>query len=717
MSITSDEVNFLVYRYLQESGFQHSAYMFGMESQIASTNIQGKLVPPAALISIIQKGIQYVETELSLDEDGTLLEGTMRESLSLIDACMPDVIKHKREKLKEFQLNTTKNESHDVTSQKDMIVTSSTSANAVLGGDKNQQQENKPIATTPMIIPPQETPPTSLPAPQQSLAAPIITSQQMTSSAQQQQKQQQIVTSSNQVATSQHNNGDQSKLPPPPMTSQHQLLHHNNQNMTSHNQNMTSQAHHVVNIQNPHSNPAPPVSANLQIQQPNIQEMKSQVHIQEPHMKIAKLEPMEIDVKPYQDTKSGGYQDNKTGGYQESKPPQNNQLHSNMYQQQKGGKISIKMTNAQVLKGHESEVFICAWCPTRDLLASGSGDSTARLWDISPKSQGNPQHSNGLHSNGSSGGRQLVLRHCIRGEGNEEVPSNKDVTSLDWNSNGTMLATGSYDGIARLWNTEGKLERTLGEHKGPIFALKWNKQGNFILSAGVDKTTIIWDSCTGMLKQQFAFHSAPALDVDWQNNESFASCSTDKTILVCKLNEKNPTKKFIGHTNEVNAIKWDPSGQLLASCSDDMTIKLWSMKNDNYIQNLLAHKKEIYTIKWSPTGPGSCNPNQPLTLASASFDSTVRLWDLSAGVCKHTLQEHNEPVYSVAFSPDGRLLASGSFDKKVHIWSTSTGELIHTYLGSGGFFEVCWNRDGTKVGASASDGSVSVLDLQMMYRS
>ena len=51
----------------------------------------------------------------------------------------------------------------------------------------------------------------------------------------------------------------------------------------------------------------------------------------------------------------------------------------------------------------------------------------------------------------------------------------------------------------------------------------------------------------------------------------------------------------------------------------------------------------------------------------------MRLWDLNAGVCKHTLQEHNEPVYSVAFSPDGRLLASGSFDKKVHIWSTQVG--------------------------------------------
>lgn len=491
MSFSSDEVNFLVYRYLQESGFQHSAYTFGIESHIAQSNINGALVPPAALLSILQKGLQYTEAEISIGEDGT--ENRIVDSLSLIDAVMPDIVATR------------------------------------------QNQQN-------------------------------------------QQKQQ------------------------------------------------------IVKTEMPDINGEEAVTSNV-------------------------TESMEVD-----------------------------------------GSIEIPPSKATVLRGHESEVFICAWNPITDLLASGSGDSTARLWDMSD-----------IPSLPS----QLVLRHCIQ-KGGTEVPSNKDVTSLDWNSDGKLLATGSYDGFARIWTSEGRLSSTLGQHKGPIFALKWNKRGNYILSAGVDKTTIIWDAASGECTQQFSFHSAPALDVDWQTNTSFASCSTDQCIHVCKLSVDKPIKSFQGHTNEVNAIKWDPQGNLLASCSDDMTLKIWSMKQDTCVHDLQAHSKEIYTIKWSPTGPGTANPNMNLILASASFDSTVRLWDVERGVCIHTLTKHTEPVYSVAFSPDGKFLASGSFDKCVHIWSTQSGQLVHSYKGTGGIFEVCWNSRGDKVGASASDGSVFVLDLRKL---
>ena len=61
----------------------------------------------------------------------------------------------------------------------------------------------------------------------------------------------------------------------------------------------------------------------------------------------------------------------------------------------------------------------------------------------------------------------------------------------------------------------GRLENVLGQHKGPIFALKWNKKGNYILSAGVDKTTIIWDALSGKAKQQFPFHQGKYCITVW----------------------------------------------------------------------------------------------------------------------------------------------------------------------------------------------------------
>ena len=328
-----------------------------------------------------------------------------------------------------------------------------------------------------------------------------------------------------------------------------------------------------------------------------------------------------------------------------------------------GGSADTTLTDEQVttLSGHTSEVFICAWSPTSGSggggqLASGSGDSTARIWHV-------PEGPCGKSQRGGIA-EPVVLHHF-----STDKEKSKDVTTLDWNHDGSQLATGSYDGQARIWSSSGKLANTLTKHKGPIFSLKWNSTGQYLLSGSVDKTAIIWDAASGEVRQQFAFHKDPTLDVDWRDTDSFASCSTDRMIYVCKLGHTQFLKKFQGHNDEVNAIKWDPSGTLLASCSDDYTAKVWSMKQDQYIHDLREHKKEIYTIKWSPTGTGSSNPGANLVLASASFDSTIRLWDPETGKCCHVLDKHSDPVYSVAFSPDGQYLASGSFDKCLHIWS------------------------------------------------
>jgi transducin (beta)-like 1 len=137
------------------------------------------------------------------------------------------------------------------------------------------------------------------------------------------------------------------------------------------------------------------------------------------------------------------------------------------------------------------------------------------------------------------------------------------------------------------------------------------------------------DAATGKVKQKFECQKGATLDVDWRDNESFASCSVDKSIYVCKLGHDQPVAKFEGHRDEVNAVKWDPTGSLLASCSDDCTAKVWSVDSEGKpkldLHGKEGHEKEIYTIKWSPTGAGTANPDQPLLLATASFDKTVKV--------------------------------------------------------------------------------------------
>lgn len=356
------------------------------------------------------------------------------------------------------------------------------------------------------------------------------------------------------------------------------------------------------------------------------------------------------------------------------------------------------------LNGHESEVYICSWSPVEALLASGSGDSTARIWNLSPSGAGGP---GGLP-------RSVVLHHESKDKDKGAAKTQgKDVTTLDWNADGSLLATGGYDGLARIWSKDGKLKQTLDRHQGPIFALKWNKRGDLLLSGSVDKTAVVWDAKSGEAKQVYELHSAPTLDVDWRNSNSFATCSTDKLIHLCKVGEAKPVKTFAGHDDEVNAIKWDPSGRLLASCSDDRTAKVWSLTSDRPVQDFKDHEREIYTIRWSPCGPGTTNPNLPLLLASASFDTTVRLWDIDVGRCIQCLQKHTEPVYSVAFSPNGKLVATGSFDRCVYVWNVSDGQLVKSFRGEAGIYEVCWDKGGDRVAACFANRTICVLDMRL----
>uniref|UniRef100_UPI00260A54EC nSTAND1 domain-containing NTPase n=1 Tax=Mastigocoleus sp. MO_188.B34 TaxID=3036635 RepID=UPI00260A54EC len=159
-----------------------------------------------------------------------------------------------------------------------------------------------------------------------------------------------------------------------------------------------------------------------------------------------------------------------------------------------------------------------------------------------------------------------------------------------------------------------------------------------------------------------------------------------------------------GHKEAVTRVVLSPDGKTIASASLDETVKLWDAQNRQLIHTLEGHKNEVWSVVFSPDGK---------TIVSASTDGILKLWDAQNRQLIHTWEGHKNSVMSVVFSPDGKTIASASTDRTVKLWDAQNRQLIHTLKGhENSVWSVVFSPDGKTIASASLDGTVKLWDAQ-----
>ena len=334
---------------------------------------------------------------------------------------------------------------------------------------------------------------------------------------------------------------------------------------------------------------------------------------------------------------------------------------------------------SSAIPGHAEAILSVSFSPDGKHLASGSGDTTVRLWN----------HESEAPKTTCKGHTNWVL--CVA-----------------WSPDAQLVASGGMDNMVRLWDpVTGESKGILKGHKKHIVGLSWEP--------------------THALKSP--------------NDVRFVSASADGTAKVWNVNKKIPLFSLSAHSRALSSVKWGGEG-LIYTASRDTTVYAWDAEDGKIVRQLKGHAHWVNTLALSSefalrtgafdeTGKREesfekskeralerykkLTRNKPERLISGSDDFTMFLWEPSQSkMALKRLTGHVQLINHVMFSPDGKYFASASFDKAVKLWNGDTGDFVCTFRGHvGAVYQIAWSADSRFVLSASKDSTLKVWSVRL----
>ncbi len=270
----------------------------------------------------------------------------------------------------------------------------------------------------------------------------------------------------------------------------------------------------------------------------------------------------------------------------------------------------------------------------------------------------------------SSGFTELELVH-------ELSVSAGALTDIVFNDSGEWIAlASSHSGQVIVWEWRSETHILKQQsHTLTSTASAFSADGRALASGSLDGRIKLWGVSSGFCAATFADHTAAVTGIAFAGKDVVVSSSLDGTVRAFDIRRYRNFRVLVAPPpqRQFGCVAVDLSGDLIAAgCIDTFEVFVWSLRTGNVVEVLAGHKGPVSSLAFRPRRG---------TLATASWDRTVRLWDMyeKKGSCE--VLEHSKEVLSVAFRPDGEEFASCTLSGEITLWNAETGTITGTIDG------------------------------------
>jgi WD40 repeat protein len=262
----------------------------------------------------------------------------------------------------------------------------------------------------------------------------------------------------------------------------------------------------------------------------------------------------------------------------------------------------------------------------------------------------------------AGGYKEVRLMEAASGKVLATLPGHADyVRSIAFSPDGKWLAAGGgpcqVSGEIKLWDVEArKLIRTMAGHSDCIYSLAVSPDGKLVATTSYDKLAKLWDASTGKevrnLKDHIdaVFAAAFSPDGKW-----LATGSQDRSVKIWDVASGQRLYTLSEPLDGITSIAFAPSGKQIAAGGYDKTIYVWNLtdKGGTLAHTLIADEDAILQIAWSPDGK---------TIITSSSDGSIRVRDANSLDPISVLANQPDWVEALSISPNGKWLAAGRYD-------------------------------------------------------